>query len=94
MSSYAKWSSNGPIGQALKEEIIKGDYIRRGITAAEVWKNNEKYNKYFKLDNFRTNYNKMKKKLLRNKVRKGLMQLSTSCTVVWMVSLFYFYKLK
>ena len=70
MPSYAKWSSNGPIGQALKEEIIKGDYIRRGITAAEVWKNNEKYNKYFKLDNFRTNYNKMKKKIAEEQSEK------------------------
>ena len=42
MPSYSKWSSNGPIGQGLRDEIIKGDYICRGITAGEVWKNNEK----------------------------------------------------
>lgn len=63
MPSYSKWSSNGPIGQGLREEIIKGDYIRCGITAGEVWKNNKKYNKYYKLENFRTNFNKMKKKI-------------------------------
>ena len=55
-----KWSSKNAIGQALRKEILQNDYIGRGVSAADVWKSNPIY-KQFKLDNFRTNYNNMKK---------------------------------
>ena len=57
-----RWTSDGPIGQMLRREIIKNNYIERGVTAAEVWKNNPHYQSY-SLDNFRSNFNKMKGKI-------------------------------
>lgn len=59
---HPTWKSNGPIGKQLKEEMVENDYIKRGVTAAEVWKTNPLYQQ-FKLENFRTNFNKMKKNL-------------------------------
>ena len=59
----AKWSSNGPVGQALRREIIQNNYIEKETPPATVWKNNPLYHKHYKLENFRTNYNKMKNKI-------------------------------
>jgi len=58
-----KWNSKGPIGLKLKEDFEKYKYIERGITAGDVWKNNPTYQQ-FKLDNFRTNFNKMKRAVI------------------------------
>ena len=57
-----KWKASGPVGRALRKQFDDFKYIERGITAGDVWKNNPMFQEY-KLDNFRTNFNKMKKKI-------------------------------
>jgi len=63
LKTASKWSAKGPVGQALRKEMIDNDYIKRGVTAGEVWKNNPMYHRHYPLENFRPNYNKMKKRI-------------------------------
>lgn len=61
-----RWDGKGPVAGALRKAFETERFIEHGITAADVWKNNPMYQEY-KLDNFRTNYNKMKKNILRER---------------------------
>ena len=65
-SKPRRWDGKGPTAQALRDAFINERYIERGVTAGDVWKNNPMYQEY-KLDNFRTNFNKMKKSILRER---------------------------
>ena len=62
----SRWNGKGPIAQALRDAFNNERYIERGVTAGDVWKSNPMYQEY-KLDNFRTNFNKMKKSILRSR---------------------------
>ena len=66
--SKLKWNCNNHIGQTLRDEIIKGDYLNRpDIKPSDVWKNNPLYRDNFKLHNFRNNFNNMKKNIAKMK---------------------------
>ena len=62
----SRWNGKGPVAQALRDAFDNERYIERGVTAGDVWKSNPMYQEY-KLDNFRTNFNKMKKSILTSK---------------------------